>query len=286
MMMKRTRLLMLASAALLASCSQPAEERTQSSDVAFDSARAPDVSPTAAPGVAFNYDYDFQLPDERISEIQERHARACEQLGLAKCRIAGMTFGIEENEQVNASLRVKLDPAIARQFGGSASKLVEASDGRLVNLHISGDDVGSAIDSSRVRKAELERRIAELETRLGSLRVADPTRGSIIQQVEVLRAELAAQEQSIAGGQAQLASTPMLFEYYGSGGVPGFRGNPLREAWHTFLGTLVTLVRVLLQALAILVPVALLLGLLLFIWRAWPVTSLRRWIAGKQETTE
>ena len=104
--------------------------------------------------------------------------------------------------------------------------------------------------------------------------------------IEALKAELAAQDQSIASGQAQLASTPMLFEYYGSGGVPGFRGNPLREAWHTFLGTLVTLVRVLLQALAILAPIALLLGLILLLWRASPARALRRWVGGKRERAE
>lgn len=286
MAVRRTGLILLATTAALASCSQAPDQASSSGESAADSARAPDISPTAAPGVAFSYDYDFQLPDRRISEVQEQHARACEQLGLAQCRIAGMTFGIDENEQINASLKLKLDPAIARDFGSKASKLVDASDGRLVNLQISGDDVGSGVDLSRARKVELERRIAELETRLSRLRAEDSARGALIAQIDGLKEELANQDRSIAAGQMQLANTPMMFEYYGSGGVPGFRGNPIREAWHTFMGTLVLLVRFLLQALAVLVPIALISALLLLLWRASPAKAVRRWLRPQSDRTE
>src|SRR4051812_27650401 len=44
----------------------------------------PNVSPSAAPGVAFNYRYAFRLPAARVSQIQEQHARACEQLGVSR----------------------------------------------------------------------------------------------------------------------------------------------------------------------------------------------------------
>lgn len=46
----------------------------------------------------------------------------------------------------------------------------------------------------------------------------------------------------------------MAFHYCGRGGVPGFRGNPVRAAWQTFVTTVVWLVQILLQALAVLVP--------------------------------
>jgi hypothetical protein len=75
----------------------------------------------------------------------------------------------------------------------------------------------------------------------------------------------------------------MEFHYYGRGGVPGFRGNPVREAWHTFVTTVVWLVGILLQAIAVLIPVALLVGLFVALWRSRPIRAVRRWIRGPQD---
>ena len=84
----------LLATALLAACSKPIPHREESPalrDVqeAAD-ASAPGVNVTSAPGVAFNYSYAFRLPGNRISQVQEAHAAACEKLGIDKCRITGM----------------------------------------------------------------------------------------------------------------------------------------------------------------------------------------------------
>ena len=54
------------------------EEAAPPSGPAADSrasvAGGPNVGPTAAPGVAFNYRYAFRLPAERIAQVQEQHA--------------------------------------------------------------------------------------------------------------------------------------------------------------------------------------------------------------------
>ena len=70
----------------------------------------------------------------------------------------------------------------------------------------------------------------------------------------------------------------MQFAYYGEGGAPGFRGNPLREAWHLFVATVVTLTGLVLRALAVLVPLGLILIVLVLLWRSWPVRRIRRWL--------
>lgn len=277
MPLKRSGLLLLC-AISIASCSRETEQGSSSEEGATDTARAPDIAPSAAPGVAFAYAYNFQLPDHRISKVQEEHARACEQLGLAKCRITGMTYGIDENGQVSGSLRVKLEPSIARAFGKDAWRLVEKSDGRLVNLRISGDDVGSGIDAAERRRSELIQRIADLEKKLSALPAADEGRGDLIRQIEALKEEIGGQQRAIEDGQQQLASTPMTFDYYGSGGVPGFRGNPVREAWHTLVATVVVTIRFLLQALAVVLPLVLLVGLLLLAWRSAAMRRVRRWL--------
>lgn len=278
MRLKTSAPILLASLAALASCSQDPNGREASqADSSAESRSGPAISPSAAPGVAFSYNYNFELPDQRIAKVQEGHARACEQLGLAKCRITGMTYGVDESDQVGASLRLKLDPTLARSFGRQASDLVHSSDGRLINLAISGDDAGSSITASQRRTAELERRIEDLEARLAAIPASDPSRGSIVSQIESLREQLSEQRRVIQSGQDMLASTPMTFEYYGRGAVPGFHGDPLREAWHTLISTVVTLVRVLLQLLAVLIPLGLLVAVIILLWRSRPMRWVRRW---------
>src|SRR3954464_6094633 len=80
-----------------------------------DTSSSPNISPTAAPGVAFDYGYEFSLADDKIAVTQEAHASACEHLGLARCRITGMSYTVDQNEQVTAELDLKLDPMIARE---------------------------------------------------------------------------------------------------------------------------------------------------------------------------
>src|SRR3546814_14491299 len=99
-------------------------------EVAADAAGGPDVAVTAAPGVAFHYAYAFRLDDDRIAGVQETHAAACETLGTARCRITGMTYRLVRENEVEARLEFKLDPAIARKFGRDALASVEKEIGR------------------------------------------------------------------------------------------------------------------------------------------------------------
>ena len=247
-----------------------------------DASSAPDISPTAAPGVAFNYAYEFSLPDKRIAAAQEAHASACEKLSLARCRITGMTYTVDQNEQVTAELDLKLDPVIARQFGKSAQQFVESNDGKLFRLAIGSSDEGQVIDQATKQKSRFSAQIARLEQELAKTKPGTEARANLMSQIEALQQQVSEQTRAIESSQATLASTPMEFHYYGRGGVPGFRGNPVREAWQTFVTTIVWLVKILLQALAVLVPVGLLIAALVALWRTRPMRALRRWAKGAE----
>jgi hypothetical protein len=109
--------------ATLAACGSKVEEKSSrssesggitSSDTAENVPAGPRVSVTAAPGVAFNYDYTFRLPAQRISAVQEQHAQACEKLGVNRCRITGLRYRLVSEREIEAMLSFKLDPSIAR----------------------------------------------------------------------------------------------------------------------------------------------------------------------------
>lgn len=277
-MMKRTAATILL-ASLLAACSGQGEDASQSDSVTEESSiGSPDIAPSAAPGVAFTYAYDFRLDDGRIAVAQEAHAAACEKLGLARCRITGLKYTIGEDEQVTAMLAVKLDPVIARQFGKQSADTIETAGGRLVNAEFSGEDEGSAIRTATTERREIEARIAEIEKRLSTLGAGDRERTALQEQLDELRSSLSGKTQAIAASEERLADTPMTFNYYGKGGVPGFRGvNPLAEAWQMFVTSAVTMISFLLQAVGALLPWALLLLLILFAARSRYAAAIARW---------
>lgn len=259
-----------AGALSLAACSQGDQ---QASDTA-----SPEISPTAAPGVAFEYAYDFRLSDDRIDDAQEAQASACEKLGVQRCRITGLRYSIDKDDQVSAMLQVKLDPAIARAFGKAAVANIEESGGQLVTAEFTGTDEGEVIRESSGEKSDLQRRIADLESRLASRPSGDRERAELQRQLDELRAQVAQAGQKIAASQDRLASTPMTFNYYGKGGVPGFHGkNPVRDAWHAFAASAVTLVSVLLYAIGALLPWVLLLLLIVLLIRSRVGYAIGRW---------
>lgn len=273
---------------LAASCSQNDQQQGAPSrpTEASDTGSPPNISLTSAPGVAFNYSYDFNLPDERISSTQEAHAAACERLGLDHCRITGMSYAVDQNEQVSAELELKLDPLIARQFGKSAQQQVEANEGKLIRLQIGSSDEGQVIEQATRQKNDGSNQIAQLQGELAKTRPGTQARANLISQIEALQQQAAEQTHAIEASRATLASTPMELHYYGRGGVPGFRDNPVRSAWKTFMTTVVWLVDILLQALAVLIPLGVLMALFIALWRTRPLRALREWVRGPKEAHE
>lgn len=190
----------------------------------------PNVSPTAAPGVAFNYRYAFRLPSERIAEVQERHAATCEQLGVRRCRITGMLYRVTGENDVEAMLSFQLDPAIARHFGRAGVQAVTQADGMLTESMITGEDVGSGIRRNNRDIAQMREELRELEARLGQGNLTPDERPRIEAQVRELRAEIEAAQNDNADQGELLATTPMTFNYGSGEFAPGQQRPSLRVA--------------------------------------------------------
>lgn len=261
--MRYLRLSTIAAAAFLVGCSGGDDGVLR----APDESAGPDVSPTASSGVAFRYMYQFELPDGQISKVQEQHASRCESLGLERCRITGFEYTVHEGDAISGSLEVKLAPGIARDFGKQAVAVVQEADGRLRTTQFTGTDTEPTTTQATRQQSDFQTRIADLERQLGSAK-SDAERAQLQAQLNELRSQLSQAQATIAGAQAQLASTPMRFDYYGRGGISGFRTNPIREAARLFVSSVVTMVSFLLKLIAVLLPWAALLALIVWIARS------------------
>ena len=237
----------------------------------------PDVSPTAAPGVAFNYRYAFRLPAQTIAPVQEQHARTCEQLGISRCRITGMRFRVVNDRDVQATLSLKLDPAIARRFGQAGVEAVTRAEGMLVDAEITGTDVGTGIRTAVRNIAEMEEELRRIEAQLARGGTGAGQKSQLEYEAQQLRQSIRAARASRDEQQETLASTPMTFEYGSGDFEPGFDTRPsfrraADRAGETFMGGLY----VLFVIAAFLLP-WIVLGLLAW----WLVRLIRRRFVGR-----
>jgi len=269
-----------------ASCGQaPREERSSQDLRTMDVAEAPpppdtaasragyappSIGPTAAPGVAFNYRYAFRLSGERISQVQEQHAAACEKIGIARCRITGMSYRLTGHDEIEAILAFKLDPAIARAFGKQGIAAVNAAEGMLVDAEITGEDAGARIAAATRGQGASEDELKRIEAQLARSGLKSAERAELQVQAQQLRDRIRALGAEKTEQQESLATTPMVFKYGTGDLVPGFDGRPrLKQALQQAVDNLAGGALWIAVALITLLPWLVLAGLVLWAWRRW-----------------
>lgn len=227
----------------------------------------PNVGVTAAPGVAFNYNYEFSLPPTRIAEVQEQHAQMCEHLTVARCRITGMSYRVNSAHDVQAMLAFKLDPAIARQFGRDGVQGVIGAEGMLIESEITGTDVGTQIHAANRSIAELQGDLQRIEAQLRAPRLDLDEKARLEDQAQQLRETIRAGTAQRDEAQASLATTPMVFRY--ASGDPTI-GQSLQDTGDSFLSSASVLLRIVIALLPWALAAGLIAVIVLFVRRRLP----------------
>jgi hypothetical protein len=294
-MKRHSAYLILVPSLLLAACSggggdanEEATAEAASSDVvqmevseeAADASamKAPGIPASVAPNLAFEYRYAFKLPDAKIGAVQEEHAEACEVLGSARCQIVDYRYAQAKENDVEAMLAFKLDPAIARKFGRDAIASVEKAEGVLADGNVTGSNVGGQIEDSQGRSALLQAQLERLEKRLAIKGLPAKERASLQDRAEEIRRELDNEGEGRRQGEVKLAMTPVQFTYTSDGGVPGFgKDNPFASAFDVTANSFATMISFVLLVGGAVLPWALLLGLIILVFRSNAAKGIRRW---------
>ncbi|MEA3030474.1 MAG: hypothetical protein QOG13_1799 [Sphingomonadales bacterium] len=186
----------------------------------------PAVNPANAPGVAFNYRYSFRLDAAHVAQVQQEHQRICERYTIARCRITGMVYRATSEDDVEAMLAFRVDPAIAGQFGREGVQAVTAAEGMLADSEISGTDVGAPLQANNRDLQRLEADLARIQAQLGRRGLPSEERSRLEYDAQMLRQQIADLRGTRDAQQQSLATTPILFRY-GSGSLaPGFAQPP------------------------------------------------------------
>ncbi len=233
------------------------------------------VSPSVAPGVAFQYQYSFRVPGEKIEAVQDEHAAACETLGLSRCQITGLNFQQGEAGYPEGRMEFLLDPSIARKFGRDAIASVEKAEGIVANSNVSGDNVGSEIASSQVRSAGIEAEVKRIEARLAGKGLANDERTELRRRAEELRDMLGGEKEARRGGEKRLATTPVVFDYSGNMGIGG--AGAFGDAWSASSSSMATMFAFLLMFAGVILPWLLPVGVFVLLVKSPIGAGLRRW---------
>lgn len=251
----------------------PSGSAAMTADVASDRVSPPPIATggigvTAAPGVAFAYRYAFRMPADAIAKAQEVHAQACEKLGAARCRITGMRYRLLGENNVEAMLAFKLDPTLARGFGKDGIASIVTAAGKLIDAEITGNDADAAIKRLYVQRGRNEEELRRLDALLANPKLARIEREELQRQRAMLVQSNAAVRDSAADQEESLATTPMVFDYGSGPAVRGFDPSaPLTSAADTAVASAQITLAILLGALALLGPPALVVILALLLWR-------------------
>lgn len=251
---------------LLSACGQkPADETAYSSNEP-SSQTGPGISPTAAPGVAFNYRYAFRLPAIKIAAVQEEHAQTCEKLGISRCRITGMRYQVRGEDNISAELSFKLAPDIARKFGKDGIAAVDKAEGMVVDTEISGVDTSSAIAAANRNVGQIDEDVSALEAELAKGGLKSDVRADLLNRIETLRSQRRSNVDSRVANEEAVANTPMTFEYGSGGIIPGFDPkSPIIDAFQTAGRMIVGILAFLIVALSVIIPWALVVGGILYL---------------------
>lgn len=246
-----------------------AEEMTAADAMTEAGGEAPPrIGANVAPGVAFNYLYNFGLPAANIARVQEDHAALCERMGIVHCRVTGMHYAKEGDGSIAANMAFKLDPARAHSFGRDATDMVEKADGSLTDSRIDGNDAGSEIVANDKTATQINAELAKIEAQLKIPNLSREVRSRLVEQQGELRERLRDLASDRDEKVESLATTPVVFDYAANEAILGFDNrSPVQKAFKASGQSFTAMISFVIVAVGALAPWAALGGAIFWLVR-------------------
>jgi hypothetical protein len=201
----------LAALMLLAGCDQGAGGQPRQDALQLNPSDG--VEGFVSTGNGFDYRYAYRLPGDRLKAVLQSNADACDRIGPARCRILAMRYRVSDTNQIHAVLTLKIDPAIARDYGEAVTKAVTGSDGVLVDTQVTG-----AASTNAARSLEVINRLRDQLKSAQTQMATDP--GAKARADKIQAALDTITEVESTQGQS-LATAPVLMTYESSNALTG-----------------------------------------------------------------
>jgi hypothetical protein len=156
--------------------------------------------------------------------VQESHAKGCEQLGPARCRITAVRYRADEQNHITATLTLLLDPTLARAYGKAATATVTGAGGALTHADVAGADSVAATGRSDSVVVRLRDALGNIEAQLHGP-VTNDQRVQLTAKADHLRAAIATIGDLDQSAGTSAATTPLILTYESGGPVAGALGS-------------------------------------------------------------
>jgi hypothetical protein len=226
----------------------------------------PSAIAVTAPRIAYTYGYSFRLDGDRIAAVQESHIAACRRLGPALCRVTAMQRGETSEGAGGANLKLQVAASLADGFGRDLIAIAGNGGGETVDRSIAAEDLSrQMIDSEariRTREVLIQRLTILLQTRSGNIAQAVEAERAINTAQEELEAARAA----LADMRGRVAMSAVEIAYAARGAAPD-SPNPIVQAVDQVASTAASSLGAMILILGVVLPWALVGGLLFLAYR-------------------
>lgn len=185
----------------------------------------------AAPQIAYNYTYGYELDADNISTAQTAHVALCDKLGTSQCRIVSMKREARQGSFSSAALSLQVDAKIARGFGDKLDAVVTEQGGDAANREITAEDLSKQLVDTEARikakQALADRLIVLLKNRsgkVGELVEAERAFADAQEELDAARTWLGEMQQRVS-----MSKIDINYDSYSP--VGGGLWQPIREAF-------------------------------------------------------
>lgn len=272
----------LAALSALAGCSS--QESAMQMDAAEEAAEAATDAGGEAPGsgeikvslpqIAYTYRYGYRVPAESLAGVQQKHADYCAKQGPAVCRIINLEQSGLEGDYATGMLEMDIVASKARSMAAEFSTLAKGQGGEQVSTGVTGEDLSKQIvdTEARLRSRRLlaERLTEVLRTRQGSVEELVQAERAVAEVNE----EIDQAQSWLAEMKGRVAFSHVTISYESDSRSSGSFTGPIRDSINSFGSIMGMTLGAIITFIAFALPWAILIGLLIFLWRRFGKTGL------------
>ncbi len=233
---------------------------------------APSATPAAvtvtAPLLAYTYTYELEAQAAKMRALMAQHIKECTAAGPTVCQVVGANQEKTENDAFSGQVEFRAAPAWLTRFRDGIEPATQAAGGRVVSANTSSEDLTRAIVDTEaalraktVLRGRLEGLLANRDGKLSELLEVERELARVQTEIDATQSELAVMR-------TRVATSKLIISYHSEGALadPG-DVSPLKQALNSFVGIVLGSISVMIYIVAFTLPWALLVALLLWLFR-------------------
>lgn len=219
----------------------------------------------ALPQIAYAYDFTLELPASAVVPLFERHRRACEAAGPARCQIVGAGTETVGGTDTSATLELRAETGWLAAFRARLAGDAGAAKGRIAASSTTSEDLGRTISDNAARlralttlQSRLEGLLATRTGKLADLLEIERELARVGGEIDATRSALADMRGRVSLPRATIVYRPDSLAVAGANAGGGLPGSLFAVASQSLFLLLNLLAAVLPWALLLAVPAGLL----------------------------